>query len=77
MVRMDVRECRGAPVDKLLYRPEEAARSLGIGRTRLYALIASGDLASVLIGNSRRISSEALKDFVHRLESPASDVPRS
>ncbi|MEJ7743187.1 MAG: helix-turn-helix domain-containing protein [Nocardioidaceae bacterium] len=64
-------------MDKLLYRPEEAARSLGIGRTRLYALIASGDIASVTIGNSRRISSDALRDFIRRLESPSSGTSSS
>jgi excisionase family DNA binding protein len=48
----------------LLYTAEEVAKSLHIGRDKVYQLIASGDLKSVKIGGSRRITREALDHFV-------------
>lgn len=43
---------------------EEAARRLGIGRTTMYALIASGEVSSVLIGRLRRVPAEALAAYL-------------
>ena len=51
-------------MDKLLLTPEEAGEVLGIGRTKVYALIADGDLLSVRIGNSR---SPVHRDAVRRV----------
>jgi excisionase family DNA binding protein len=53
---------------KLLLTPEEAAQALGIGRTKLYELLATAKLPSVRIGASRRVSVDALTEFVRRLE---------
>ena len=58
-------------MDKLLLTPEEAAEVLGIGRTKVYALIAVGDLLSVRIGNSRRVPRGAVDEFIARLEDEA------
>ena len=58
-------------MDKLLLTPEEAAEVLGIGRTKVYALIADGDLLSVRIGNSRRVPRDAVDEFIARLEDEA------
>lgn len=54
--------------DKLLYTPREAAALLGISRSSLYVLLARGDVASIYIGASRRITTAALDEFVARLE---------
>jgi excisionase family DNA binding protein len=43
---------------------EEAARRLGVGRTTMYALLASGEIPSVTIGRLRRIPAEALSVYV-------------
>ncbi|MFD7414748.1 MULTISPECIES: helix-turn-helix domain-containing protein [Kitasatospora] len=43
---------------------EEAARRLGVGRTTMYALVASGEVPSVTIGRLRRVPAEALKEYV-------------
>lgn len=60
---------------KLLVSPEEAADVLSIGRTRVFGLIATGQLRSVLIGRSRRIPVSALVEFVERSEAEtAADV---
>lgn len=48
----------------LLIRPEQAALALGVSRTKVYELMASGQLASVKIGRSRRIPVDALTAFV-------------
>jgi excisionase family DNA binding protein len=60
---------------KLLLTPDEAAGALGIGRTKLYELLATGKLPSVRIGASRRVSMEVLIEFVRHLD-PADDQPR-
>ena len=52
---------------RILLTPEEAAQALGIGRTKLYALLATAKLPSVRIGGSRRVSVDALTEFVRRL----------
>lgn len=55
------------PSDPLLLRVPEAAARLGIGRSTLYVLMASGDIASVQIGRSRRIREDTLTAWVDRL----------
>jgi excisionase family DNA binding protein len=52
---------------RLLLRPEEAARALGVGRTTVYELIRAGELRSVKIGKLRRIPSEAVRQYVEGL----------
>lgn len=59
----------GIPV--LLVCPEDAARVLGIGRTKVYELLGSGVLRSVRVGGLRRIPVAALDEFVARLEAEA------
>ncbi|MFI6862335.1 helix-turn-helix domain-containing protein [Streptomyces sp. NPDC050421] len=44
----------------------EAARRIGIGRTKLYEYVTSGEIASVKIGSLRRIPAEAVSDFLAR-----------
>jgi excisionase family DNA binding protein len=59
-------------VERLL-RVEDVARDvLHIGRTRVYELIASGELASVAVGRSRRIPESALQEYIDRLKADAS-----
>ncbi len=59
-------------MDKLLLTPEEAARALGIGRTKVYHLMTSGEIPSVKIGASRRIPAQGLELYVSSLTSLAS-----
>ena len=49
---------------RLLLTPDEVARALSISRTRVYELMASGELRSLKIGRSRRISVDALAIFI-------------
>lgn len=52
---------------QLLFRPEESAEMLRVSRSRLFELLASGELRSVQIGRSRRIPREALESYVRQL----------
>ncbi|MGH9187780.1 MAG: helix-turn-helix domain-containing protein [Acidimicrobiales bacterium] len=55
-------------MDKLLLTPEEAAHQLSISRSKVYQLMATGELDSVRIGGSRRVSFDALQRFIAGLE---------
>ncbi|MET8473960.1 helix-turn-helix domain-containing protein [Streptomyces sp. NPDC006422] len=44
----------------------EAARRLGIGRTKMYEYVSSGAIRSVKIGSLRRIPAEAVGEFLAR-----------
>jgi excisionase family DNA binding protein len=57
----------GIRVEKLLLRPDEAAEALGIGRSKLYELMATGEVESVFIGSCRRVPMEVLHAYVRRL----------
>ncbi|MFJ8082022.1 helix-turn-helix domain-containing protein [Streptomyces sp. NPDC096205] len=56
-----------APVDRLLYTPEEAAEALAIGRSTLYELMAEGVLKYIKLGRSRRIRRTDLEHYVASL----------
>jgi excisionase family DNA binding protein len=51
----------------------EAARHLGISRSKVYELLADGELPSVRIGRTRRIALAALEEFIvdHTDQAPA------
>jgi excisionase family DNA binding protein len=53
--------------ESLLLTVEEAAALLRIGRSRVYDLIASGEIESVKIGGSRRVPRDAAEAYVRRL----------
>jgi excisionase family DNA binding protein len=67
---MSIQQSNGS-LSALLFRPEDAAEVLGIGRTKVYELIRSGALRSVKIGGLRRVSAAALAEFVAHLEEDA------
>jgi excisionase family DNA binding protein len=60
---------------KLLYTPLEAATALGISRSTLYVLLASGEIPSVRIGASRRIHSAALDAYIDSLSRSEGSQP--
>lgn len=53
--------------DRVLLTVEEAAQQLGIGRTKTYALVRSGELESVQIGRLRRVPKTAIDDYAAQL----------
>ncbi|MFG3295657.1 helix-turn-helix domain-containing protein [Streptomyces sp. NPDC048179] len=53
----------------------EAARRIGIGRTKLYEYVSSGEIRSVKIGSLRRIPAEAVEEFLaHRFRASDFDA---
>jgi excisionase family DNA binding protein len=63
-------------MDKRMLTAVEVAEHLGIGRTKVFELMASGELESVAIGRSRRVPIEALEAFVDGLR-PSRVIRRS
>jgi excisionase family DNA binding protein len=66
----------GSMSEHLLLSPERAAERLDCGRTKIYALMASGQLPSVTIGRLRRIPAEALDTYVRGLIAASSSEAR-
>ncbi|WP_026124534.1 excisionase family DNA-binding protein [Nocardiopsis baichengensis] len=60
--------------DKKLLRVEEAAKLLGIGRTRAFELIKEGRLRSVKLGKTRLVPAKALDELVELLLSESTDA---
>jgi len=52
-----------------LFSVEEAADLLGIGRTFMFQLVATGEIDSFKIGKRRKISRDAVEDYIERLRS--------
>jgi excisionase family DNA binding protein len=63
----------GAP-QRLLLRIPEAAETLGIGRTKIYELIATGELPTIRLGRAVRISVSALQKWVEAREQQESSI---
>jgi excisionase family DNA binding protein len=60
---------RPAPgLARTLFTVEQAAEQLSIGRTTMFALIKSGQVATVKVGRLRRVPATALDDYVRRLQ---------
>jgi excisionase family DNA binding protein len=52
----------------LLVTANQVARLLGVSRSQVYVLMKSGQLGSVHIGRSRRISKQQVIDYVKGLQ---------
>ncbi|GAC1534656.1 MAG: hypothetical protein NVS3B12_15730 [Acidimicrobiales bacterium] len=55
-------------MDKVPLAPEDAAELLGFRRTKVFELIATGELRSVRIDRCRRVTPGALIRFVRTLD---------
>jgi excisionase family DNA binding protein len=55
-------------MEKLLYRPTEAAAALGVSKTVLYGMIRANKIRSVKDGKFRFITADALREYVRTLE---------
>ena len=58
-------------MDKILLTPSETAEALGIGRTKVYALLAAGELPCVRIGASVRVPIVDLQRWIREHASEA------
>jgi len=53
-----------ATTQRLLLRIPEVAEALGLGRTKVYELIAAGALPTIRVGRAVRVSVTALQKWV-------------
>ena len=53
-------------VEPICVRVNDAARMIGVGRTKLYELISSGELETIEIGKATRITTASLHRLVER-----------
>ena len=51
-------------MDRLLLRPAEAAEAIGVSRSRMYELLASGDVPSIRVGRTVRVPVAALQAWI-------------
>lgn len=58
-------------MDQLLFKIEEVTKVLGASRSTVYRLMNSGQLVSIKVGSSRRVTRQALDRFVKAMEDRA------
>jgi excisionase family DNA binding protein len=51
----------------VLYSVEDVIARTSLGRSKIYELLASGELGSVKVGRRRLVPARALEEFVERL----------
>ena len=54
------------PPDPICVRVNDAARMIGVGRTKLYELIAAREVETVKLGKATRITTASLHDLIRR-----------
>jgi len=57
-------------VEPICVKVNEAAHMIGVGRTKLYELIASGEIEAIKLGKSTRITTASLHGLVMRQREP-------
>ena len=58
------------PPEPICVKVNEAAQMIGVGRTKLYELIAAGDVEAVKLGKSTRIVTASLHRLIMRRREP-------
>ncbi len=56
--------------EPICVKVNDAARMIGVGRTKLYELIASGEIEAIKLGKSTRITTASLHALVSRQREP-------
>lgn len=62
-------EIEGAP---RLHRVQAAADRIGMSRSRLYEILAAGEMRSVKVGRRRLIPESAIRDYIAKVEATCS-----
>lgn len=66
MNQLDIPRNQQQPLDRLLYRPPEAAAIMGVSRSTIYRRLVDGSLPSLTIGRCRLIPGDELAAFAVR-----------
>ena len=56
-----------APMPRLALRVTEAASTLGISRSKMYGLIRTGQVRSILVGDVMRVRVSDLTDYLEEM----------
>ncbi|MDP9358533.1 MAG: helix-turn-helix domain-containing protein [Chloroflexota bacterium] len=67
MIQLDAPQSPKPAPDKsepLLLRPEDAARLLGISRSKVFSMLSNQELLSIRIGRCRRIPTASLEAWI-------------
>ena len=51
-------------MEKMLLRPSEVAEAVGLGRSKIYEMLASGALPSIRVASSIRVPVDALRAWI-------------
>ncbi len=63
-------------MEKLLLKPSEVTKILGIGRSLVYELIARKEIPSIRLGRCIRIPSESLQQWLRDQEHQSNEMQR-
>jgi excisionase family DNA binding protein len=66
----------GGALTPLLFSVTDAARLLGLGRSKLYELLSAGEVRTVKVGRRRLVPADALAEYVARLTADGGEVER-
>jgi excisionase family DNA binding protein len=55
-------------MEKLLLKPAEVSELAGLGKSKTYELIATGEIPSVRIGRSVRVPADRLREWIEQLK---------
>ena len=53
-------------VERILYRPVEAAEAIGVSKSRMYELIASGEVPAIVVGKVKRVPVDKLREWAEQ-----------
>lgn len=74
-VATNIRTQRGVKPAGLLLTVQRAADELGISKSKMFTLLSSGDIASLLIGPKiRRVPRAALEEYIAKKLAEAADL---
>jgi excisionase family DNA binding protein len=52
--------------EKILISPDEGCIALGVGRSTMFKMLASGEIPSIKVGRLRRIPVESLQEWARK-----------
>ena len=61
-------------MERLMLSIDEAAKSLSIGKTKLYSELAAGRISAIKLGQRTLISHQSLNDYIANLEAYSSQI---
>ena len=61
---------KAPPIEPICVKINDAAHMIGVCRTKLYELIASGEIQAVKIGKATRITTASLQELVRQQHEP-------